>query len=215
MMKEILIELHYLPCIEYMVMVASSAKVQLEAWEYFQKQTYRNRAYILGAQKVECLVVPIRHLSRHQLIQEVEIDNSRRWQQVHWRTLVSAYNKAPFFAYYRDLFEAVYARKYTYLWNLNLDILTICRSLLKMAPTMEPSGSYQDSLPTGLEDLRNSISPDIHRNNYLYYHPQPYVQNFGREFVPNLSIVDLLFCEGNFSGEILGLSRKVSEQNPI
>ncbi len=94
----VLIELHYLPCIAYFAYLAHAESVVIEAHEHYVKQSYRNRCQILTASKVVSLSVPVQKGNRTQLIRDLKIDYSQSWLKDHWRTIASAYGKAPYSA---------------------------------------------------------------------------------------------------------------------
>jgi len=112
---DILIELHYLPCLEYFIQLVQSENICLEAHENFQKQTYRNRFSILTANKIDTLSVPVLKSNSKQLIREVEIDYTQLWQKIHRRAIQSAYGKAPYYEYYADYFKQLYDKKPRFL----------------------------------------------------------------------------------------------------
>ena len=126
----LLIELHYLPCIDYVSGLMRFDDVRLEAHEHYQKQSYRNRGYGRAAKNVDALTVPVQQGTRHWPIRAVRIDNGQPWQSHHWRCLRAAYGKAPFFEYYGPEFESVYQKEWTFLVDLNQKLLTICLNLL-------------------------------------------------------------------------------------
>jgi hypothetical protein len=199
----VIIELHYLPCLAYFSAIKKAETVFLEACENFQKQTCRNRCYVLGANQIDCLTIPVKHSAEKILIRDVAIDYSQRWQSIHWRTIVAAYRKSPFFAYYVSDFEKVFATQPKFLFDFNEQLLTICLKLLNWSKSIELTDTYSFSPKNTANDLRNLITPEKTTENQAFYKPVAYVQNFGKEFAPNLSILDLLFCEGNFAGTYL------------
>ena len=111
-MSKILIELHHLPCLDYWKTILEAhnlgKEVILEANENFNKQSYRNRTYILGANGKLALTVPVQKGSQKTLITEVKIDYSADWNRQHWQSIKSAYGKSPFFIHYADFLEPIY-----------------------------------------------------------------------------------------------------------
>ncbi|AQG79768.1 WbqC family protein [Spirosoma montaniterrae] len=202
----LLIELHYLPCFDYMTGLLQFERVWLEANEHYQKQSYRNRCYVLTANKVDTLTVPVQKGTRHQPIRDLRIDNDQRWQAHHWRCLQGAYGKAPFFEYYAPELEPVYRKSWTYLFELNQELLTICLRLLGAAPSINLTDCYRKEVSPGIFDARSAINPPNEAESYVFGRSVPYQQNFGQEFVPNLSVLDLLFCQGPMAREVLTLS---------
>jgi len=199
----VVIDLHYLPCLEYFVCLLKYDVVYLEACEHFQKQSYRNRCKILTANKVATLSVPVYNSNSKQSIREVQIDYAQKWLTDHWRTIASAYGKSAYFAHYAGFFEEVYLRKYKFLFDLNFELLTACLSLLKINKKIELTSSYKNYTEKGSDDLRSMIHPKRTEGEYYIYRPIPYMQNFGNNFVSNLSIIDVLFCEGPYAANII------------
>jgi hypothetical protein len=197
-MKQILIDLHYFPTIEYFTLLAKSEKVWIEAHESFQKQSFRNRTYILTANQIERLSIPVIEGNQHTPIREVRIDYSQKWQQKHWRAITSAYNKSPFFMYYADALENELWKGYEYLFDLNWSLLTLCHHWLGLKCRIELTPHYSTDKNEEILDVRSAIHP---KKASGIIHVQPYPQVFSNKaqenFVSNLNILDLLFCEGN------------------
>lgn len=208
----LLIELHYLPCLDYVSGLMQFRHVRLEAHEHYQKQSYRNRCYVRSANGVDGLTVPVQAGTRHWPIREVRIDNEQRWQPHHWRCLRAAYGKAPFFEYYGPEFEPVYQKTWTYLFELSHELLTICLNLLGLRLPISLTDWYDKKLPVGLFDARSRVNPRNGPESYVFHQPVPYAQNFGQDFVPNLSILDLLFCQGPAAGDVLKAGLRANEQ---
>jgi hypothetical protein len=150
---------------------------------------------------VECLTVPVKDGNSHKPIKEIEIDYSSSWVQVHLRTIESAYGKSPYFDYFFDPLKVIYDKKSKYLIDLNLNLLTFCLKLLKSEGKIEFSTEFKvtNELAEGTNDMRSLIHPKKESKMPSYQ----YTQVFGTEFVPNLSILDLLFCEGLQSSLLL------------
>ena len=202
-LKSVVIDLHYLPCIEYFACILKYDVIYLEACENFQKQSYRNRCNILTANKVATLSVPVLKARQKQLIREVQIDYAQKWLSDHWRTITSAYGKAPYFEYYAGFFENIFLKKYKYLYDLNIDLLTTCLYLLKLEKKIIFTTEYKIDVEPCQDDFRSKIHPKISFEQNNIYKSVPYVQNFGKTFVSNLSIIDVLFCEGTHSQNLI------------
>lgn len=207
--QSVLIELQYLPNLEFFNCIQSFSEVIIESNENFVKQSYRNRCYILGAHKTEMLVVPVIDGNKKVLIKDVKIDYSQRWDVNHWRTISAAYGKSPFYEFYSDYFRNIYDKKHIYLWDLNLEMLTMCLKLLRVNKTIRQTEVYEKEVNSTVFDARNLINPKKVSDSSQFYRPSPYQQNFGNEFVPNLSVIDLLFCRGNQATEILKKSMSI------
>ncbi|MEL6412721.1 MAG: WbqC family protein [Bacteroidota bacterium] len=205
----LLIDLHYLPSLAYFACLLPYPTIRLEAHESYQKQTYRNRCYILTSQKVDRLTIPVRHQAAQGLYSQTAIAYEQPWQEMHWRALCTAYSKAPYFTYFAEYFYAVLSQKPTYLFELNRALLQTCLQLLQLAKTIELSSNYDKVLPSHVVDARSTMHPQSRSAPSPYYHPVPYQQVFGENFSPNLSILDLLFCQGPHATAILQQSAKL------
>jgi len=203
----LLIELHYLPCVEYFAYLYHAESIYIEAKENYVKQSYRNRCRIRGANQVDALSVPIVNAHTKVLIRDVEIDYTRNWVNQHRRAIRSAYGNAPFYEYYSVYFEEVWSRKHKFLFDLDMDMLEMCLQLTGKSKQMLLTDRYEKE--TSLIDRRGRISPKFNSENYDKVASVKYYQNFGSTFEPNLSIVDLLFNEGKNALEILKLCKIV------
>ena len=158
----LLIDLQYLPCLDYFVQLIHHDIVYLEACENFQKQSYRNRCLILTANKIDVLSVPVLNSNSKIQIREVEIDYTQPWQKVHWRSIQSAYGKAPYFEYFSDYFRKLYDKKPRFLWDLNLEALTVCLKLLSLEKNIQFTTEYNkeaDIHVKEVSDKRSFIHP--------------------------------------------------------
>ncbi|ERM83085.1 hypothetical protein P872_06320 [Rhodonellum psychrophilum GCM71 = DSM 17998] len=202
----IITDLLYLPPIEYFVAIQGHQEIWLDSKERYQKQTFRNRTQIRLANKVENISLPVIGGNKKVNFAEVEIDYNQKWKNIHLRGIQSAYGKAPFYEFYFPYIEDVFAKNLTKLSELNLELLTVCLKLLKL----EVSVKYMEIIgeQPNVTDMRGIIHPKegFEARNILM--PTQYSQLFGSEFVPNLSIIDLLFCAGPESKEILTKSQK-------
>ncbi|GAB4337525.1 MAG: WbqC family protein [Flammeovirgaceae bacterium] len=203
-MKQVLIDLHYLPNIEYFTILSKAEKVWIEAHESFQKQSFRNRTYILTANQIERLSIPVIEGNHHTPIREVRIDYSQKWQQKHWRAITSAYNKSPFFVYYADDLEKEIWKGYEFLFDLNFSLLTLCHRWLGLKCKIEFTQSYSTDKNGDFWDVRSAIHPKKATGiiNVQAY-PQVFSNKVKENFVSNLNILDLLSCEGNHATTIL------------
>jgi hypothetical protein len=212
----LLTEIHYLPSIEYFVRLLSYDKLVLEANENYQKQSYRNRCYILGANRVEELSVPVKKGVGKQLITDVQIDYDQKWLPVHWKSITSAYGKAPFFEYYSELFQQIFFKRHNYLFDLNLELLELVLKLLSFDIQVDHSVTYQSKMELNsaeIRDFRGTIHPKSKKSYLKEISSVKYIQLFGGVFVENLSIIDLLFCEGPNASQILKKSHINSSLN--
>lgn len=203
-----LLSTSYLPPVSWCAAVWNSEEVYIEACENYQKGSPRNRCHIAGPNGVQRLSIPLLKGKHQQTpVREVRIAYDEPWQRQHWRTIKTAYGNAPFFEHYADEIAPFYERRYEFLFDYNLDLLTF---ILKKK--LGWKGSFvltQEWLPSekwkSATDLREAFSgeqgewPD-------WFSPTRYPQVFEERqgFLPNLSVLDLLFCCGKMGGEVLG-----------
>jgi hypothetical protein len=198
------IEAHYLPCLAYFTAIYPFDTVWLEAAEHYGKQSYRNRCYVRTANGVDRLTVPVLNGTHKQTIRDIKIDYRQSWAEQQWRCLEIAYRKAAFFEHYAENFRTVYQKKHTFLFDLNLEMLTICLHSLGWQKSINITKEF-DKQPNKAEvaDMHAWINPRGDDQSGRLYRPFPYLQNFGNDFVPNLSLIDLIFCQGPLASEIL------------
>ena len=177
----------------------------IEQYDSYQKQTYRNRCLIATANGVQALTVPVESdkrevISDKCLVKDIRISDHNQWRRVHWNALQSAYNESPFFDYYADDLHPFFERKYNFLVDFNEAIRQKICELIDIQPQVEYTSLYTLAITpqtSALVDYRDVIHAK---------HPQPddtfeakrYWQVFQHKygFLPNLSILDLLFCMG-------------------
>jgi hypothetical protein len=131
-------------------------------------------------------------------MKDVRIDNKENWQARHWKTITSCYNKSPWFDYYRDELEELYSRPYHNLMEWNIDGFKWVCDKMSIKTGWSLSETYNKNyVDDDVLDWRNHLKPST--INKLYPHakryPQVFEDRFG--FVPNLSVLDHLFCAGN------------------
>lgn len=183
--------------------------VLMEQHEHFLKQTYRNRCVIATTQGVQTLTVPVEAPVGEGLalsktpIKDVRISNHGKWRTEHWNALQSAYGESPFFEYYEDDIRPFFEDRWEYLFDFNMAITEKMCELLDIHPHITLTESYQNSVPFGegrgvALDFRTVIHPK-HPQEDSDFSPKPYYQVYKERFgfLPNLSILDLLFNMGN------------------
>jgi len=104
----------------------------IDKFENFQKQSFRNRCRVYGANGVISLSIPVKTPSKKINITEVEISNIEPWQRTHWRTLISAYKSSPFFEFYAHLWEPLFNQPYNLLWKFNLEVHQVVLACLQL-----------------------------------------------------------------------------------
>jgi len=202
----VLLSTAYFAPVQYYSKILAYPQVFMEQYEHFTKQTYRNRCNILGANGPVSLVIPVvKGRGPKTLIKNLKISYDTDWQRNHWRTIFSAYNSSPYFEFYKDDLKPFFKKPWKFLLDLNLSIHeTIC-DLLEIENNVILTPGFEEVPKTTL-NLREAISPKKHliptdKHFQAANYTQVFSEKFG--FVPNLSILDLLFNEGPNSPTIL------------
>lgn len=173
----------YFPSILYICNFLKFKEINIECYENYVKQTFRNRCTIIGPNGKQNLIIPVKKGNSKIQIKDLQISYAENWQKNHLFSLKTAYNSSPFFEYYIHEFDYVFNKKIKYLFELNNRILSSLSSLLKINTKISFTKCYNNN---------NSFLLKQH-NNLPKYH-QVFDYKFG--FIPNVSILDLLFNLG-------------------
>lgn len=185
----------------------------IECYDHFIKQTYRNRCVIATTNGLQTLSIPIEKYDGQKcLMRDIRISDHANWRRLHWNALLSAYGESPFFDFYADDLHPFFTQKWDFLFDFNLAITHKMCKLLDLTPHIKLTDCFVKvaqstditALPKeergNIYDFRDAIRPkhplsDATFQARRYY--QVYEQKHG--FLPNLSILDLLFNQGNES----------------
>lgn len=200
----------YLGPIGYYALLSTSDTIYIEQHEHFHKQTYRNRANIYGPNGLQSMIIPVRY-KNHTPMKDVQIAYDFDWQKQHWRTLESAYRNSPYFEFYESDLSLFYKKRFTLLIEFNEAIHKKILELLEIKTNIQYTSSYI-AHPPQLQDFRETFhpkkdvapSPKVEgwgEDFYLKPYSQVFENKFG--FLPNLSIIDLLFNQGPHASEYL------------
>ncbi len=201
--KPVVVSVSTFPPALWFAYLLNTTEFRVEACENFQKQSFRNRYELYTANGAKALVVPIIHdKSKEKNIRNIQIDNKQNWNKIHLRTLVSAYRNAPFFEYYFDYFERFFNERHTLLFDFNLSIINTCAELLKADTEISLTDSFVAEYSLDTIDVRYKLHPkkDLTVNINDEYR-QVFSERHG--FMPNLSIIDVVFNLGPDSREYL------------
>ena len=186
----------YFPSISWVQSFLQQHEVQIEQWENYQKQGLMNRCKILGAEAIITLSVPLTGgREQKNLVKELKINNSSRWNIEHQRALKSCYSKAPFFDYYFEPIQKLLAQKHEFLLELNMEIVQLLTGWFRWQGKISYTTSFEKKPPP------NPQSPILNPQSLTY------MQVFGDRlpFTPGLSVLDILFCLGPQAKSLLVL----------
>jgi len=193
----------FCPPVSYFAAWAAAETVWLEQHETYQKGSYRNRCHIAGPNGLQRLSVPLEK-GKHdgQPIREVRIAYHEPWIQQHRHSLQTAYGKSPFYEHYAPAIYRAWERRPRFLFDLNLALLEVLLPFLHLdASKMKRTPKYVPYPAPNAWDLRESIHPKKAPALDLPAYPQVFADRHG--FLPDLSVLDLLFCLGPESGRVL------------
>ena len=193
-MKTILLHPTYFPSIVQMAAMIQAENVVFEVSGNYQKQSYRSRAYIAHSNGKLLLSIPIKHSEDGQKIKtkKVQVENAFPWQVQHWKSLESAYRTSPYFEYYEDDLKPLFFKPAISLLDFNMDVLKMICELLDIDIPFTFTEEYIKTPPQ--TDLRFLANSKLKTDHKLTSYNQ--VLGSSYEFIPNLSILDLLFNEG-------------------
>lgn len=194
----LVVDLQYFSPVIFYFDLSSNSNCILDQYEPYRKMSFRNRCTLSGANGIIPLSMPlVGGRNQKKEMREVKIENREAWQSHHWKTIESCYNKSPFFDHYRDELRSLYAKKFEYLIDWNLTCMKWVCDKMAIATAVDLSDRYIKNYdPKEFIDHRkryrpatiNSLGPALPR------YPQVFEDRFG--FIPNLSILDKLFCNG-------------------
>ena len=192
---QVLLSITYFGPVQWYQKLHRADVVQIEKWESFIKQTYRNRCLIATTNGIQILTVPIVR-NESPLIKDIRISDHGNWRHLHWNALQSAYGESPFFEYYQDDIRPFFEKRWDYLLDYNEAICQKMCELIDIQPSIQYSSDFVAE-PNNVSDYRIAINPK-HPIPDADFTPKPYYQVYSSKhgFLSNLSVLDLLFNMG-------------------
>ncbi len=193
-----IIDNQYFGCVSYFNSLFNYSNTKIERCDNFQKMSFRNRCIIAGSNGLVHLTIPVvGGRNKKQLMKDVKIDQTQAWQQQHFKTILSCYGKSPFFEFYRDDVEKLLKCQQVFLFDFNFDILIWLKKALQLPTEIGVTDSFIVQYDNAdIIDNRNKWLPKNFQQDEK--HNITYLQVFENRigFQKNLSVLDLLFCEG-------------------
>ena len=209
----LIVDLQYFPNINLYRISSEFSNIVFEQCEFYQKMSFRNRCQIAGGEGVINLNVPLeKGRDQKTRMKDVRIADGQAWQAQHWKTILSCYSRSPWFEFYRDEIEKLYKTRFSFLVDWNLACFKWSLKQLRLPAEISLTDRYQPVYtPEEGVDWRGKFLPKnrIADSGFLPGYaqdtdpeqgakPMRYRQVFEERtgFLPGLSILDLLFCEG-------------------
>lgn len=202
MEKGAIFPLFYLPPTGYFSkLLENKNNLFIENAEHFEKQSYRNRATIHSPNgKLDLIVPVIKGSKNHTKVKDVKISYDFNWQRLHLLSLQTSYRSSAYFEFYEDDLMPFYEKRWEFLFDYNEELLNLLSRFLKLNIGYDYTNEFEREHPEDL-DFRNSIHPKRSAHNNVSTYFQVFEERNG--FIPNLSIVDLLFNQGPQSNKYL------------
>ena len=176
--------------------IVKADSVIFEMEDNFQKQSYRNRCYIYNANGKQLLNIPVKDKnkgnSQRKKTKDLLVDNDSFWQDNHLKSLQTAYRTSPFYEFYEDDLLSIFTKKYTYLQDVNIDTFLFIADALQIPQQYSKTEEY--NVTTNKTDFRHLADVKNQPKKLVDNYIQMFDDKHG--FIPNLSILDLIFMEG-------------------
>ena len=183
----------------------------------FRKKSWQNRNRIRINDGTTLLSIPV-HTHSYPKINEVTIDNEKNWSIRHKKSILYNYAKAPYFDEIKDFIESIFEKKFQYLVDLNTEIIKFIMNELEIKSKIVFSSELEISKKGSdrVLDICKAVDADHYITGTFWAESNLRVEEFKKsnidvefqkfqhpiykqihgEFIPEMSIIDLLFNEG-------------------
>lgn len=168
----------------------ASENPTIDGYENMQKQTYRNRCYILGPNGKQLLVVPTAKNNNSRSMKDIRISYAENWRKEHFKSLEAAYRRSPYFEYYEYVFEAIFAEEHTFLFDLNKAILERILTILQSDAQITYTEAYHAQAENDFREKYQAKEKPVEITKYTQVFDEKL------DFVTDLSIIDLICNQG-------------------
>ena len=198
----LLISTAYLPPVSYISACLHAEEICIEQHETYTKQTVRNHCLICGPNGKQVLSIPVIKVDgNHTKTKNIRLSGEIPWQKIHWRSISAAYSNSPFFLYYSDYFLPFFSRKQEFLIDYNTAMLEVLFRIFKTEKKITATEHFEKQ-ENRKNDLR-SVWGKKHTFECASFPPYTQVFSHKHEFIPDLSILDLIFNLGPEAGSYL------------
>ncbi|MEL4307372.1 WbqC family protein [Joostella sp. CR20] len=187
----------YFPSVANWVAIQQAdGNITFEKEDNYQKQTYRNRAYIYSPNGVQMLSIPIKHNKNnvHQKYKDVMLEDNFDWKKQHWKSIQTAYRTSPFFEFFEDEFAPFFEKKHKFLFEMNMESIELLADCFQLDLTPSFTSEYIKTEDESFVDYRDLAKAKGNKNYTFEAYTQVFDDKHG--FLNNLSGLDLLFNEG-------------------
>jgi len=190
------IESQYFGSIKYIKQIIQSNDVVIDVHEPFKKMSNRNRTKIVSAQGPLLLTVPMQEgRDQKKSMKDVQICYQHNWPIKHLKAISSCYKRSPFFEYYEPSLQDLLLKKHQYLVDLNMSLIQWLEKVTKTSFNISKTNEHIPFLDSNYKDVRDLSNLNNTTQNLVnQVYPQVFMDKI--DFIPNASILDLLFCMG-------------------
>ena len=190
------------PPVSWWVYASKATQITFDLAEHYQKMSYRNRYYLASPEGRTLMSIPLEKGRNQRVpVSAVQLSNATNWQDTHWKTITSLYGRSPFFEYFEHLLKPLFGQSYTYLHDFNKAGILLIDQLLQLRLDFSETMQFEKSYPENVTDLRVLLSPQKIAGTGFPEYYQVFSERTG--FLPDCSILDLLFCEGTYATALL------------